>query len=143
MKGITTLRAFAWVSENRTHNTALLDTSQRPAYLLKMIQQWLSLVLQLTVAALAIIVVSLATQLSAAAGFAGASLVTLMSFGTEMMDLIIIYTTLETSIGAVARLRTFGEEVKGEDLDNEDVRPGEEWPEKGRIEMRDVSASYE
>lgn len=108
-----------------------------------MIQQWLAVVLQLVVAGLAIIVVSLATQLSAAAGFAGASLVTLMNFGTELMDLIIFYTMLETSIGAVARLRTFGEEVEGEDLEGEDVQPGEEWPEKGAIEMRDVSATYE
>ena len=108
-----------------------------------MIQQWLGLVLQLVVAALAIIIVSMATQLSAVAGFAGASLVTLMNFGTELMDLIIFYTTLETSIGAVARLKTFGEEIKGEDQDEEDVHPGEQWPEKGEVEMRDVSASYE
>ena len=108
-----------------------------------MIQQWLAVVLQLVVAAMAIIIVSLATQLSATAGFAGASLVTLMNFGTELMDLIIMYTMLETSIGAVARLKTFGEEVKGEDLDGEDVIPGEHWPEKGQIEIRDVSASYE
>lgn len=43
-KGILTLRAFGFVSQDRAQNTELLDASQRPAYLLFMIQQWLTLV---------------------------------------------------------------------------------------------------
>ena len=143
IKGIPTIRAFAWVPQNITYNTGLLNDSQRPEYLLIMIQQWLAVVLEIVVAGLAIIIVALATQMNAAAGFAGASLVTLVTFGTELKDLVTFYTRLETSIGAVARLRTFGEVVKGEDLDGEDVEPDENWPEKGAIEIRDVSASYE
>ena len=108
-----------------------------------MIQQWLAVVLQLTVAAIAVILVSLATQLSASAGFVGASLVMLINFGETLTYLIITYTMLETSIGAVARLKTFSEVVKPEDLPGEDVKPPEEWPSRGAIEIRDVSASYE
>lgn len=108
-----------------------------------MIQQWLAVVLQLTVAAIAVILVSLATQLSASAGFVGASLVMLINFGETLTYLIITYTMLETSIGAVARLKTFSEVVKPEDLPGEDVKPPEEWPPRGAIEIRDVSASYE
>ncbi|SPN96674.1 related to multidrug resistance protein [Cephalotrichum gorgonifer] len=142
IKGIATIRAFAWVPQNVSLNNDLLNNSQRPVYLLIMIQQWLTLVLQLVVAALALGAVALATQLSAAAGFAGASLVTLMSFGELMTYMILMYTLLETSIGAVARLKTFGEVVKSEDLEGEDLRPGEEWPPRGQIEIRDISASY-
>lgn len=38
-KGIVTLRAFGFTEEDRAKNAYLLDTSQRPAYLLTMIQQ--------------------------------------------------------------------------------------------------------
>jgi len=38
-KGIVTLRAFGFIDDDRSKNTLLLDTSQRPAYLLIMIQQ--------------------------------------------------------------------------------------------------------
>ncbi|KAI1099495.1 hypothetical protein F4804DRAFT_321707 [Jackrogersella minutella] len=37
--GIVTLRAFGFMSEDSAKNARLLDTSQRPAYLLRMIQQ--------------------------------------------------------------------------------------------------------
>ncbi len=107
-----------------------------------MIQQWLALVLQLVVTGLAVILVSLATQLAAAPSFAGASLVTLINFGDNLSHLVIMYTMLETSIGAVARLKTFGEAVQPEDLPGETVVPPEEWPQLGRIEIRDLSASY-
>ncbi|KAG6355351.1 hypothetical protein INS49_003313 [Diaporthe citri] len=63
MKGIATIRAFGWVSENVHVNKTYLDTSQRPAYLLAIIQRWLGFVLRIVVALLAIAIVTLATQL--------------------------------------------------------------------------------
>jgi hypothetical protein len=49
---------------------------------------------------------------------------------------------LETSIGAVSRLKSFGEKVRSESLDGEDVKPPREWPLRGAIEISGVSASY-
>lgn len=120
----------------------MLDTSQRPAYLLAMIQQWLVVTMQLMVAGLAVVLVTLATQLRANSGFTGASLVTLMSWGETLSSLVRFYTQLETSIGAVSRIKTFSEKVSPEDLEGEDIEPPEEWPETGRIEINGVSASY-
>lgn len=107
-----------------------------------MIQRWLGCTLQFVVAALAIVVVSLATQLRSNTAFTGASLVTIMTFGEGLMYIVRMYTTLETSIGAVSRLKSFSEKVRPEDLDGEDVIPPREWPLKGGIEIRGVSASY-
>lgn len=142
LKGIATIRAFGWTIQNVRRNEYLLNESQRPAYLLVMIQQWLSFVLQMIVAGIAILLVSLATQLTASATFTGASLIVLMTFGEVLTFLIIIYTSLETSIGAVARLKTFSDTVKPEDLPGEDIELPEEWPSRGHIEINDVSASY-
>ncbi|KAJ8114351.1 hypothetical protein OPT61_g3746 [Boeremia exigua] len=142
IKGIASIRAFGWVEEEIAHNRDLLDTSQRPAYLLAMIQQCLMLVLNLIVAVLAIILVTLATQLRTSTGFTGASLVSLMSFSELATGLILCYTGLETSIGAVSRLKTFSEKVQSEHQPGETTEPSVDWPQSGCIVLHHVSASH-
>lgn len=141
IKGLATIRAFGWVSENVHLNKVYLDTSQRPAYLLAIIQRWLGFVLRLIVALLAIAIVTLATQLGSNTAITGASLVTLMSFAEGLMYVITMYTLLETSIGAVARLKGFSEKIKSEGSDRETLGLPLLWPQ-GAIKLNDVSATY-
>ncbi|KAI5861411.1 ABC multidrug transporter [Durotheca rogersii] len=141
-KGIVTFRAFGFTKESREKNARLLDTSQRPAYLLSMIQQWLSLVLNIVVAITAVMLTSLAVRLRSNSGFTGASLVTLMAFGNVLSDIISSYTLLETSLGAITRLKSFDKTAKTEDQDDETIVPPEEWPQRGEISLRGVSATY-
>ncbi|KAL7621968.1 hypothetical protein AAE478_007469 [Parahypoxylon ruwenzoriense] len=141
-KGIVTLRAFGFTSEVRAKNYFLLDTSQRPSYLLIMIQQWLALVLNFVVAITAVILTTLAVRLRSNSGFTGASLVTLMGFGDNLSGVVRFYTDLETSLGAITRLKTFDKTAKTEDKDEEDINPPEEWPQRGEIVLKGVSASY-
>ena len=108
-----------------------------------MIQQWLILVLDVVVMIMAAVLTALAVQLHSNSGFAGASLVTLMTFGENLSGIVIFYTRVETSIGAIARLKTFNETVKPEDRDEEDMIPPEQWPQSGVIELKGVSATYE
>ncbi|KAI1780252.1 P-loop containing nucleoside triphosphate hydrolase protein [Hypoxylon cercidicola] len=142
IKGVATFRAFGWVQDGIELNNRHLDTSQRPAYLLAMIQRWLGFTLQIVVAVLAFVVVTLATQLRSNTAFTGASLVTLMNFGDSLSIIVRMYTALETSIGAVSRLKSFGERVHSENLEGEDIVPPPEWPLKGGIRIDGVSASY-
>jgi ABC-type multidrug transport system fused ATPase/permease subunit len=142
IRGIVTIRAFDWVSKSIETNDHLLDTSQRPAYLLAMIQRWLGFMLQLIVAVLAILVVTLATQVGSNTAITGASLVMLMSFGEGLSYIVMMYTMLETSIGAVYRLKNFSDKVKSESLEGEDIALPPEWPVKGNISIKGVSASY-
>ncbi|WZH49980.1 putative ABC multidrug transporter [Fusarium acuminatum] len=141
-KGIATLRAFGFVAKDIEKNARLVDTSQRPAYLLVMIQQWLNLVLNLIVMVIAAILTSLAVRLHSNTAFTGASLVTLMNFGDSLSGIIIWWTKLETSIGAVARLKVFNEKVEPEDKQHEDLIPAEHWPQNGAVDIKDLSASY-
>jgi ABC-type multidrug transport system fused ATPase/permease subunit len=143
IKDIATFRAFGWVQEGIKKNNRLLDTSQRPTYLLAMVQRWLGFALQLVVAILAVAVVSLATQLRSSTGLTGASLVTLMTFGDILNYIIRWWTQIETSIGAVSRLKKFSEKVMPESEEGEDFVPSKEWPLRGGIEITGVSASYE
>lgn len=142
IRGVTTFRAFGWVQDGIDLNNRLLDTSQRPTYLLAMVQRWLGFTLQIIVAILAVVVVTLSTQLRSSTAITGASLVTLMTFGDVLRYIIRWWTQLETSIGAVGRLKSFSEKVKSESSDGEDVKPQREWPLRGAIEISGVSASY-
>lgn len=94
------------------------------------------------VATLAVVVVGLATQLRSSRAMTGASLVSLMTFGDILKYIIRWWTQLETSIGAVRRLKSFGEQVSSESLDGEDVKTPIEWPLRGAIEINGVFASY-
>ncbi|KAK7423072.1 hypothetical protein QQZ08_009239 [Neonectria magnoliae] len=141
--GIETLRAFGWIETEITRNQQLLDTSQRPAYFLAVVQQWLFFTLQVFSMFVAVMVVTVATQTTKSnPGFAGASLITLMSWCETISLVIRYYAQLETSLGAVARIKAFSEGVLTEHLEGEDIRPPERWPESGSIEIRGVSVSY-
>ena len=62
-EGLATIRAFGWQTQTAKTNLKRLDASQRPYYLLNCIQRWLNLVLDLIVAALAVIIIALAVRL--------------------------------------------------------------------------------
>jgi ATP-binding cassette subfamily C (CFTR/MRP) protein 1 len=107
-----------------------------------MSQQWLKLVLNFVVAGIATILVSLATYLHASAGFTGVGLVSLLTFGRMMANLVRYWTELETSVGAVTRIKQFEDTVKIEE--SEDLQPVPEgWPANGVIVMNDLNVTYD
>jgi ABC-type multidrug transport system fused ATPase/permease subunit len=130
------------MSEELDKNARLVNDSQRPAYLLVMVQQWLTLVLDVVVMIMAAVLTTLAVRMHSGSGFTGASLVTLMSFGENLSGIVIFYTKLETSIGAISRLKTFNDTVRSESMEDEDVIPSTQWPQTGLIKLNNVSASY-
>lgn len=108
-----------------------------------MSQQWLNFVLDAVVTIMAVILTTLAVQLHSNSAFTGASLVTLMTFGDSLSGIVIYYTRLETSLGAISRLKAFNETVQSENKASEDFVPPKLWPQTGSIELRGVSASYQ
>lgn len=107
-----------------------------------MIQEWLNVALDLVVMVIAAVLTTLAVRLNSSSGFAGASMVTLMSFGESLSGIVIYFTRLETSIGAIARLKTFNEIVKPEAREDEEILPPASWPHSGALVFKGVSASY-
>lgn len=120
----------------------LLTSSQRPSYLLLMIQEWLNIVLNVVVMLLAVALTTLAVRLHSNSAFAGAALYSLLSFGENLAGIVLFWTSLETSLGAIARLKTFNDTVKPEDRDGESIIPPEHWPQRGVVELKGVSAAY-
>ncbi|KAK1449579.1 hypothetical protein CCUS01_11462 [Colletotrichum cuscutae] len=143
LRGLPTIRAFGWFPNQIARNNALLDDSQRPSYLLAMAQQWLMLTMNILVAIDAVLLVSLSTQLRSDTGNVGAGLVTLITLGGTLTTIAVAYTGLETSLGAISRLKSFEEETESEGTTNEAVIPYAAWPMSGCVRLRDVDASYD
>ncbi|GFF54141.1 metal resistance protein YCF1 [Aspergillus udagawae] len=149
LSGLVTIRAFGWQDEFERRNRQAFDISQKPFYLLFCVQRWLNLVLDLVVAAIAVIVVAIAvrTKGSVDAGFLGIALVNIVQFSISIKTLLSNWTQLEISIGAVARIRSFAKDTTSEEEGHlqDDALPSvpPSWPEKGHIEFRNVTATYD
>ncbi|KND91185.1 Multidrug resistance-associated protein 1 [Tolypocladium ophioglossoides CBS 100239] len=144
LRGISTIRALGWSQEHIERNYQLLDTSQRPLYLLAMVQQWLSLVLSLIVLVVAVTLGALALKLRSTIGFTAVALVNLMSFGQMLRSVVVGWTLMETSISAVCRVKEFEEQTpREEDEAAGTAKPVDSnRPHLGRIECRNLEASY-
>jgi ABC-type multidrug transport system fused ATPase/permease subunit len=128
--------------QNISKYNKILNDSQRPAYFLAMIQLWLSTILLALVGLVAVIITALAVQLRTNSGFTGSSFVTLLTLSSAISELMQSYTLVETSIGAVSRLRAFSRNTKPENENDVDAQVPEHWPANGRIHLAAVSASY-
>ena len=144
VEGIVTIRAFGWQEQSMRTFLENLDASQRPFYLLYCIQRWLNFVLDLVVACMAVLLVTFATQLrSTTTGAAvGIGMLNVLNFGESLASLIEFWTSLETSIAAVARLKQLEADVKPETLPSGLKQSPKGWPRGGAVTFDNVSASY-
>jgi ATP-binding cassette subfamily C (CFTR/MRP) protein 1 len=144
IQGLTTIRAFGWEQEYGERNCKFLAESQKPFYLLYSVQRWLSLVLDMTVAGFAVVLVGIAvgTLGSISAGFLGLALVNVTQLSDSIKALITQWTILETALGAVTRVKTFTEGMDSEHLPGETDLPPDNWPVQGIIEYKGLSAYY-
>jgi ATP-binding cassette subfamily C (CFTR/MRP) protein 1 len=143
-EGLDTILSFRWQIPFQSRLFALLDQSQKPYYLLFCIQRWLILVLGFMVTAMAVLLVAFALEFGqgSSSGSIGVGLIAILGFNDALNRLIIEWTTLETSLGAIARLKSFSQDTPIENdeagLDNFPAN----CPEEGEITFKNASASY-
>jgi ATP-binding cassette subfamily C (CFTR/MRP) protein 1 len=144
LDGLVTIRAFNWGRSSIKHNFEIVDRSQKPNYLMWAIKRWLALVLDLVITGIAVLTVGIVVGLrdSSSPGFTGVSLTQIISFTSNIKLLIMFWTQLESSLGAVARIRQFEKEVVAEDEETETHDPPFDWPSQGSIEINNLSAKY-
>lgn len=144
LAGLTTIRAFGWTRAYTHRHLSHLDASQKPYYLLLCTQRWLVFVLDLMVAVLATVLVGLAVGLRERLnpGLLGVALVNMTALSQSLSSLVNYYTQLETSLGAVARIKDFARDTPVEDGWEKDADVAEEWPAEGEVKFEAVSASY-
>ena len=167
--GITTIRAHGWTDQVHERFTKALDRSQEPFYLLSCAQRWLQLVMDLLVAGLVLIVAGVAVGLNktqqdggggaggaVTVGAIGVALTNATSLGETLTHFILSWTTLETTLGAVARIILFKRNTELEhsaetdqppsshygDMEGTDEATAVQWLERGTIKLTNVWASY-
>lgn len=145
VEGLETIRAFGWSRAVVRENVDHVDHAQRPEYLLLSLQRWLNIVLDLVAAALAtgVIVLAVALRGQVSGAQIGIALNIMLVANSTLLKLVQFWTTLEVSLGAVARLRMLETSVLPEDQAGEDYEPPSTWPSQGRIEFRGVTAAYQ
>lgn len=132
IRGISTIRAYNWESPFLEESQSILNHSQKPFYMLFCTQQWLALVLDLVVGAIAVILVGITA--SSKDSFSGASigvaLNLILTFNQSLTQAIKSWTMLETSIGAVSRVQSFVQNTPSENNRQSSSQsvPGHDWP---------------
>ncbi|RMJ01545.1 hypothetical protein CDV36_015712 [Fusarium kuroshium] len=142
--GLVTLRAFGWRGALEKKHHELLDRSQKPFYLLYAVQRWLTFVLDMFVAFIAVLVMVLVTQLRGVlpTGLIGVALVNIIQFSQHLKLLMTFWTNLETQIGAISRIKSFTSHTASEHEPQENEQPPSMWPSNGTIMFDNVSAGY-
>lgn len=142
--GIQHIRSFGWQDEYITQLFGILNDSQKPYYLLFCVQRWLSLALDFTATTSAIILTYLSLFLpgTTSDNAVGLALLTLVTFSFNGSFLIRSWTNLETTLGAVARIKDFCADTPIEKDTLRGSELPENWPTAGLIDFNVVSASY-
>ncbi|KAK2612755.1 hypothetical protein QQS21_001206 [Conoideocrella luteorostrata] len=144
LAGVSCIRAYGWTEDYLQRNYDVLNTSQRPYYLLWCIQRWLNLVLELLVGGIAIVLVAFATTTTGGkTDYLGVALFGLINFSAALQALVAQWTQLETALGAVSRIRSYVSNTPSENKGSDSQDPPESWPLHGTIAFSNVCASYQ
>lgn len=143
LAGLEHIRSYGWQEDVIGRCTDCLDQSQIPFYMMMCIQRWLGVTLNSMgifmgtgLAAIGIYWAKTTNQSSL-----GLALVSVLNFTLSAGQFVSRWTLLETSLGAVARLKSFEDETPVES-DEGTMPPPASWPLEGVIEFVDVSSKY-
>ncbi|KAJ5908138.1 P-loop containing nucleoside triphosphate hydrolase protein [Penicillium taxi] len=135
VQGIATIHAFGWEREYALDNDRAFDESQVPSYTLLTIKQWLSLVLDLIIAAVALFNVTFIVTLKGGeiAGDIGISMNVLLTINIASFD---------TSLGVISHIRTFAITITPESEPKEEAPLPDIWLTRGEVEFNNITADY-
>lgn len=139
--GIVTIRSLDWTHWYLDRGMEILGHSQLPFHLLQSAQVTLNLSLDLFVATLAVVVVSIAVGTrDTNASSLGLALLNIVGLGQSVKGVVYFWSSLEITLGAVARIKDFTSETPSEN--RTEVAPSPDWPSKGHIHFRDIAVTH-
>jgi ATP-binding cassette subfamily C (CFTR/MRP) protein 1 len=143
IEGVATIRGFGIQKAFQDEFLIHLDESQKAFYIMMTIQRWLLLVLDGTVSGMTVILVTIALLVpsSSSAGGLGVALTSVLSFNQNLQQLIVAWTQVETSLGSVARTKSFEETTPNENTGGNETLPEESWP-SGKMEVKRLKVQY-
>lgn len=141
--GLRHIRAFGREADNFERGLGFLNVSQKPYYAMSAIQRWLSFYLDMFACTIGTTVTVFALKFSqtTSAPALGLAFLNLIWFGLALGFFISAWVGLETSVGALSRLREFLDRTPVESqVPHKDLPPN--WPERGGLQFRNVTATY-
>lgn len=142
--GVSTIRAYGDERRFIRENLKRIDTNNRPFFFMWVSNRWLSLRVDTAAAfvsffAAAFILLSLDRIDS---GLAGLSLSFALSFNENVLWIVRLYAMVEMSMNSVERVQEYMDVDKEAPHVIEGVSPPPNWPDKGEIEVTDLSLRY-
>ncbi|KAF2968293.1 hypothetical protein GQX73_g5239 [Xylaria multiplex] len=144
IEGLETIRAFGWSEAVRQDNIRCVNDAQRPEFMLLCLQRWLNIVLDLLAAAIAASVLAIAVALRGhvSGGQIGVALNIMLVVNGTLLKLVVSWTNLENSLGAISRIKLLEMTTPSEGGSLSSLAPSESWPPRGHIKINNISASY-
>ncbi|KAJ5936628.1 P-loop containing nucleoside triphosphate hydrolase protein [Penicillium verhagenii] len=144
--GITTIRAFGWSEAYALDNMNALDTAQKPSYTLLAVEQWLTLVLDLIVATMALInAVLIVIRTDVTPGEVGIIMNVLLAVNGVLLITVKSWANFDASLGVVSRIQSFTASVipESEPTSTEEHLLPASWPSEGVVHMKNIVARYD
>ncbi|KAJ5615007.1 hypothetical protein N7537_000121 [Penicillium hordei] len=142
--GIVTIRAFGWKDKFEDENVKSLDLSQKPFYILLCLQCWLKMIMDCIIATFAVILIAFTVlyRNTTTGSDLGVALNLLIVANTTLLRLVQTWTSLETSLGSISRLKSIQDCVPSEDDVGGTIDPDLQWPSSGNLQVNGISVSY-
>ncbi|KAJ5753779.1 uncharacterized protein N7511_007932 [Penicillium nucicola] len=142
--GIVTIRAFGWKEKYENQNSIALDLSQKPFYLLLCLQCWLKMILDCIITGFAVVLIAFTIfyRNKTAGADIGLALNLIIVANTTLLRLVQSWTSLETSLGAIARLKNIQVCLPTEASAEHTLDPGLRWPSLGNLQVNNIAVGY-
>ncbi|KAJ2976534.1 hypothetical protein NQ176_g4897 [Zarea fungicola] len=140
--GLVYIRGFGCQEHNFAYCLRSLDKSQKPYYFVSCSQAYLTLVLDLLTAALAVVLAALALHIkdSTSPNAIGLSFLNLIILSGCLNRTIVYYAAMEMSVGTLARVRDFVRRTPTERRGT--INLPENWPSRGKVQVSNIFARY-
>lgn len=144
LSGVSTIRAYGVSNRFIQDNLTKVDNNNRPFFYLWVANRWLSFRIDL---AGALVSFSAATMIilksnSMSAGLAGLSLSYALTFNDYVLWIVRLYAVLEMNMNSVERLMEYMDLEKEPPAVIPSSRPPVGWPNRGEIEVDNLSLRY-
>lgn len=142
--GASTIQAFGWETAFSSKGLKLLDEAQKPKFTLAIIQVWLEAVIGLFVASIFVLLITFSVTLpsSTSAGSVALAFTYLLNMGSILTMFVGSWTSLETSLGSIERLRSFEQNTPQEKEPENPQILETSWPSAGHVELKNLTAAY-
>lgn len=144
LSGLTTIRAYGGEQRFQQQCQKRIDSNNQAVYIANMINRWLGLRLDwigaLLVGATGIVAVVTAGQINA--GLIGLAIAYALSVTGMLNWMVRGSTETETHLASVERIQHYASIPVERPAVIEDNRPPQEWPQKGSLSFKNLSARY-